>query len=162
MPPHGLSMEFSRLEYWSGEPFPSPGDLPNPGIKPRSPESQAVSLLTELQQELGITYYFHCVWRHQSLGKVERANQFLKSEIRKIIQEISLGWKEALPIALLHTCIAHKEQVGLSPFEILYGRPWRRKWQPTPVFLPGESQGQGSLVGCRLWGHIESDMTEAT
>ena len=29
---------------------------------------------------------------------------------------------------------------------------WRRKWQPTPVFLPGESQGQGSLVGCRLWG----------
>ena len=30
---------------------------------------------------------------------------------------------------------------------------WRRKWQPTSVFLPGESQGQGSLVGCRLWGH---------
>ena len=39
---------------------------------------------------------------------------------------------------------------------------WRRKWQPTPVFLPGESQGQGSLVGCRLWGHTESDMTEVT
>ena len=40
--------------------------------------------------------------------------------------------------------------------------PWRRKWQPTPVFLPGESQGQRSLVGCRLWGHTESDMTEVT
>ena len=39
---------------------------------------------------------------------------------------------------------------------------WRRKWQPTPVFLPGESQEPGSLVGCRLWGHTESDMTEAT
>ena len=39
---------------------------------------------------------------------------------------------------------------------------WRRKWQPTPVFLPGESQGQGSLVGCRLWGRTESDMTEVT
>ena len=39
---------------------------------------------------------------------------------------------------------------------------WRRKWQPTPVFLPGESQGQGSLVGCRLWGRTELDMTEAT
>jgi len=39
---------------------------------------------------------------------------------------------------------------------------WRRKWQPTPVFLPGESQGWGSLVGCRLWGPTESDMTEAT
>ena len=37
---------------------------------------------------------------------------------------------------------------------------WRRKWQPTPVFLPGESHGQRSLVGCRLWGRIESDMTE--
>ena len=37
---------------------------------------------------------------------------------------------------------------------------WRRKWQPTPVFLPGESQGRGSLVGCRLWGRKESDMTE--
>ena len=39
---------------------------------------------------------------------------------------------------------------------------WRRKWQPTPVFLPGESKGWGSLVGCRLWGRIESDTTEAT
>ena len=39
---------------------------------------------------------------------------------------------------------------------------WRRKWQPTPVFLPGESQGWGSLVGCRLWGRIESDTTEVT
>ena len=39
---------------------------------------------------------------------------------------------------------------------------WRRKWQPTPVFLPGESQGQGSPVGCRLWGRTESDTTEVT
>ena len=39
---------------------------------------------------------------------------------------------------------------------------WRRKWQPTPVFLSGESQGQRSLVGCCLWGHTESDTTEAT
>ena len=38
---------------------------------------------------------------------------------------------------------------------------WRRNWQPTPVFLPGESQGRGSLVGYRLWGHKELDMTEA-
>ena len=39
---------------------------------------------------------------------------------------------------------------------------WRRKWQPTPVFLPGESQGQKSLVGYRLWGCTESDTTEVT
>ena len=37
---------------------------------------------------------------------------------------------------------------------------WRRKWQLTPVFLPGESQGRGSLAGCRLWGRTESDTTE--
>ena len=40
-------MGFSRPEYWSGLPFPSPGDLPNPGIKPRSPELQADSLPSE-------------------------------------------------------------------------------------------------------------------
>jgi len=39
---------------------------------------------------------------------------------------------------------------------------WRRKWQPTPVFLPGESQGRESLVGCCLWGRTESDTTEET
>ena len=43
------SMEFSRPEYWSGSPFPSPGDLPNPGIKPRSPALQADSLPAEPQ-----------------------------------------------------------------------------------------------------------------
>ena len=39
---------------------------------------------------------------------------------------------------------------------------WRKKWQPTPVSLPGESQGRRSLVGCRLWGRTESDTTEVT
>ena len=43
-----LSMEFSRQEYWSGLPFPSPGDLPDPGTEPRSPTLQADSLLTKL------------------------------------------------------------------------------------------------------------------
>ena len=39
---------------------------------------------------------------------------------------------------------------------------WRRKWQPTPVFLPGESQGRGSMMGCHLWGCTELDTTEVT
>ena len=51
-PPHGLSMEFSRQEYWSGLPFPSPGDLPDLRIEPRSPALQADSLLSELQGKL--------------------------------------------------------------------------------------------------------------
>ena len=37
---------------------------------------------------------------------------------------------------------------------------WRSKWQPTPVFLPGDSQGRQSLVGYHLWGRTESDTTE--
>ena len=45
--PPGSSVGFSRQEYWSGLPFPSPGDLPNPGIKPRPPALQADTLLTE-------------------------------------------------------------------------------------------------------------------
>ena len=48
---------------------------------------------------------------------------------------------------------------SLSLFPFMH---WRRKWQPIPVFLPGESQGWWSLVGCRQWGRTELDMTEAT
>ena len=54
-----------------------------------------------------------------------------------------------------------KSQTRLRDFIFTFMH-WRRKWQPTLVFLPGESQGRGSLVGCRLWGRAESDMTEAT
>jgi len=55
--------------------------------------------------------------------------------------------------------VGHDWATSLSLFTFMH---WRRKWQPTPVFLPGESQGQGSLVGCRLWGCTESDTTEVT
>ena len=55
--------------------------------------------------------------------------------------------------------VGHNWATSLSLFIFMH---WRRKWQPTPVFLPGESQGWGSLVGCRLWGCTESDTTEAT
>ena len=55
--------------------------------------------------------------------------------------------------------VRHDSGTSLSLFTCIH---WRRKWQPTPVLLPGESQGGGSLVGCRLWGRTESDMTEAT
>ena len=45
--------------------------------------------------------------------------------------------------------VGHNLVTSLSLFTFMH---WRRKWQPTPVFLPGESQRWGSLVGCRLWG----------
>ena len=55
--------------------------------------------------------------------------------------------------------VGHDWVTSLSLFTFMH---WRRKWQPTPVFLPGESQEWGSLVGCRLWGCTESDTTEVT
>ena len=56
-----------------------------------------------------------------------------------------------------------KSRTRLSDFTLTFRFPaLERKWQPTPVLLPGESQGRGSLVGCRLWGRTESDTTEAT
>ena len=55
--------------------------------------------------------------------------------------------------------LGHDWATSLSLFTFMH---WRRKWQPTPVFLPGESQGRGSLVGCRLWGRTESETTEVT
>ena len=61
----------------------------------------------------------------------------------------SMGWLR----------VGHDWATSLSLFTFMH---WRRKWQPTPVFLPGESQGRGSLVGCRLWGRTKSDTTEVT
>ena len=61
----------------------------------------------------------------------------------------SMGWLR----------VGHDWATSFSLFTFMH---WRRKWQPTPVFLPGGSRGRGSLVGCRLWGRTESDTTEAT
>ena len=101
-------MEFSRQEYRSEWPFSPPGDLPDPGIEPRSPASQADSLPAEPPGS-------PCQRRRN-------------------------------------------KRCGLS---LWVGKtPWRRAWKPTPVFLPGESHGQRSLVGYSPWGQKEPGMTE--
>ena len=53
--------------------------------------------------------------------------------------------------------VGHDRATSLSPFTFMH---WRRKWQPTSVFLPGKFHGQRSLVGYSPWSHKESDMTE--
>ena len=61
---------------------------------------------------------------------------------------------------LLVLFLSHlRNALPLSLFTFMH---WRRKWQPTPVFLPAESQGRGSLVGCHLWSRTELDTTEVT
>ena len=66
------------------------------------------------------------------------------------------AWKAAV-----HAVAKSRTRLSDFPFTFTFMH-WRRKWQATSVFLPGESQGRGSLVGCRLWGRTESDKTEAT
>ena len=68
-----------------------------------------------------------------------------------------LSWRSV--ILMYYTIRFEFLAVSSVVFEVAY---WRRKWQPTSVFLPGESQGRGSLVVCHLWDHTESDTTEAT
>ena len=55
--------------------------------------------------------------------------------------------------------VGHNWTTSLSLFTFIH---WRRKWQPTLAFLPGESHGRRRLVGCHLWGRTESDTAEAT
>ena len=76
----------------------------------------------------------------------------------------TLGLPQLMVHVLSHSTLLRLQVVlqGHCPKQALRFMHWRRKWQPTPMFLHGESQGQGSLASCRLWGRIESDTTEAT
>ena len=112
------SMGFSRQEYWSGVPLPSP------------------ALGVEFQFcKMVIIFMQQCAWKIPWMEEPGRLQ--------------TMGSQR----------VGHDCATSLSLFPFMH---WRRKWQPTPVFLPGESQGWGSLVGCRLWGRTESDTTEAT
>ena len=84
-------------------------------------------------------------------------------------QDDSYGMREITGYLLIsHPAFPSAQLYGASDFIFPYEPSkqwfmhWRRKWQPTPVFLPEESQGRGSLVGCRLWGRTELDTTEVT
>ena len=138
-----LSMGFPRQEYWNGLPFLSPGDLPNPGIEPASPARQADSLpLSHLGSHLGEVSKFDDLSHSSTLTW-------------------KIPWMEE-PGRLQSMGSLRVGQDWATSLSLFTFTHWRRKWQPTPVFLPRESQEWGSLVGCRLWGRTESDTTEAT
>ena len=64
-------------------------------------------------------------------------------------------------VFLVAQIVKNHLQCGRPGFDPWVGKiPWRRAWQPTPVFLPGESHGQRSLVGYSSWGYKDLDMTE--
>ena len=168
-----LSMEFSRQEYWSRWPFPSPGDLPGPGIKPRSSALQAGSLMSETPGKPQLTHS-RCLIKF-SENKEKKEEDFnwkikwfffssVDLEIFKnlfvelIYSKIGFLWCVALSFHThTHRFSYPPPQSGyktisasLKTSRILCIR--RRQWHPTPVLLPGKSHGQRSLVGCSPWG----------
>ena len=130
-------MGFSRQEYWSGLPWPPPGDLPNPGIEPKSHSSLELAdrfFNTSNTWEVQISSY-----------------RYLYLSIYLSIIYLCFIYMCGLP-----ECFSGKEftcqcrRCGFGPW---VGKiSWRRKWQPTPVFLPGKSPKQRSLVGYSPWG----------
>ena len=117
-----------------------------------------------------------------SKGKLPYRLYTLKTgKLDGIPDHLSEFWRKTSyrPQAFMEQCIARmpwvdrgawwaavhgvaQSRTWLKQLSMCACRHWRRKWQPTPVFLPGESQGQRSLVGCHLWGRAESDTTDMT
>ena len=141
-------MKFSK-EYWSGLPFPSPGDLPDPGIKPESP-----TLASSKRRSI----YLNSLWL-QMQNRLPRGRIFgcwLAKRWLFIMQKFLCCYYCCLLFpqrkmqterwVKLPTCILS----DLNQPDSQSCR--RRQWQPTPVLLPGKSHGQRSLVGCSPWG----------
>ena len=104
--------------------------------------------------------YYMCVGLFLALFSVQFICSFFFPPIADCIHHCSLQSGSVNPPALNFLNI----MMATMPFCFWYKLlnkctdiQWRRKWQPTPVFLPGRSQGRRSLLGCRLWGRTESD-----
>ena len=148
-------MEFSRSEYWSGQPSSSPGDLPKPGIKPRSPALQVI--LYQLSHK-GSPRIQEQVASPSSSRSSQPRNQTRVSCIAgRFFTNLAVREDNGKEPAC--QCRKHRK-CRFDPW--VWKIPWRREQQHTPVFLPGESHGQRSLVGYSPWGYKESDMTEVT
>ena len=149
-------MGFSRQEYWSGLPFPSPGDLPNQGLEPRSPALQADSLLSE---PLGEAPYVFILWvkylKAKLLGHVLTCQSFFFAVTTPF-------WASQVVLVVNNSPanVGDVRDVGLIPG--LGKSTWGGHGNPLQYFCLENPCGQRSLVGYSLWGGKELDMTEAT
>ena len=157
-------MGLLRQEYWSGLPFSSPGDLPNPGMEPRFPALTGGFFTTELPGKPNVPPFpIHVkiitpkvtVLGGGTLGGIRPHPHEWDWCSNKEAPQSSQGlpcWPRQWRIYLW------SRRPGFIPWvgKIL----WRKKLQPTSVFLPGELHGQRSLAGCSPWGRKELDTTE--
>ena len=156
----------SKQEYWSRLPLPSPGDFADLTIEPSCPKcKQILYCLSHQGLGLVLTLYTQAWNTNRGNLKIFCSSNHFYTALEKAMapHSTTLGWKipwteQPRRLQSMGSLrVGHDWATSLSLFTFMH---WRRKWQPTPVFLPGESQGRGSLVGCRLWGRTESDTTE--
>ena len=134
-----------------------------------APDSQGCRAITVRNFNQSIQLKTNNIYRHKKISDEYRSPFgkvcLLNTEKAMAPHSSTLAWKipwTEEPGRLQSMGSRRVGDDGATSLSLFTFMHWRRKWQPTPVFLPGESQGLGSLVGCRLWGHTESDTTEAT
>ncbi|XP_034646130.1 uncharacterized protein LOC117887595 [Trachemys scripta elegans] len=91
-------------------------------------------IIQHIAKVLGITWLLHTPWRPPSSGQVKKMNQTLKLKLSKLCAQTGLKWLQALPLALLAVQTAPRGCLCLSPFELLFGRPYTGFADPGPVF----------------------------
>ena len=160
----GDSWDFGMLDYWKDSVTSGPRD---PQIQNCS-DFAATKDVTDMENSRALRdrkpslYQLGLLW---TASDRIPSSQDLKSEKAMATHSSTLAWKipwkeEPGRLQSMGSWrVGHDWPTSLSLFTFIH---WRRKWQPTPVFLPGESQGQGSLVGCRLWGRTELDTIDVT
>ena len=175
---HGVTKSQTQLSDWNEPSHPLPPRSPSLNLS----QNQGLFPVSWLFTSGGFSFNISPSNEHSGLisFRIDWFDLFLSKGLSRVFQHHSLkasilqlmaphsstlAWKipwaeePGRPPSRGSLRVGHDWATSRSLFTFMH---WGRKWHLTPVFLLGESQGWGSLVGCHLWGRTESDMTEAT
>ncbi|NXW38985.1 TF211 protein, partial [Phaetusa simplex] len=96
-------------------------------------------IITQITQALGTQWELHTPWHPQSSGRVERMNQTLKRALTKLMIETQLSWVKCLPLALLRVRTQPRTDLGVSPYEMMFGLPFLASQQEMATYEGGEA-----------------------